>query len=92
MSSPGEPPSTSSAPDNHSNESPVTISPAPWTTKAESYWMFLTLGKVPQEGGAVYDEAGTKGTGEGEFVGGLGCVMVVRYLDTPVGKLERIIS
>ena len=48
--------------------------------------MFLTLGKVPEDGGAVCDEAGSKGVGEGDFVGGLGTVMVVRYLDTPVGE------
>jgi len=73
---------------------PVEHVPAPWKLRAEIYWFFLTLPKLPE---GVYDplEYDTKGTGiadlekegkAGEFKGGLGGIMIVRYADTPVGK------
>jgi hypothetical protein len=69
---------------------PVLRALAPWTTKAECYWLFLTLKTLPE---GLYDplEAGSEactGKETGGFLGGLGCVMVVRYRDTPVGKCE----
>jgi hypothetical protein len=63
---------------------------APWNTKSECYWLFLTLKKLPQ---GLYDplEASSErwvGKDTGEFKGGLGCIMIVRYRDTPVGTFR----
>ncbi|KAH7138483.1 hypothetical protein B0J11DRAFT_421942 [Dendryphion nanum] len=77
---------------------PVPLAPAPWTAKAESYWLFLTLGGKLPEG--VYDrvdvrggveEVGYEGKERGEFKGGLGVVMIVRYTDTPVGPYDELL-
>lgn len=67
---------------------PVPVAPAPWTTKAECYWLFLTLKSLPK---GIYDplEESSEDCAEGkagEFKGGLGCIMLVRYSDTPVGE------
>ena len=70
-------------------EPPVPIKPAPWTTKCASYWLLLNLRKLPE---GVYDplEASSPEFADpqlaGEFKGGLGMIMVVRYEDTPTGK------
>lgn len=60
---------------------PVTVASAPWTTKAECYWMFLTLGSLPK---GLYDPLEEPWSEHGEFKGGLGIIMVVRYKETPV--------
>lgn len=62
---------------------PVERSLAPWTTKTECYWMFIHLGSLPR---GVYDGLEESCLEYGEFKGGLGFIMVVRYKDTPVGK------
>lgn len=69
---------------------PVLHAPAPWNTKSECYWLFLTLKKLPE---GVYDplEASSEecvGSETGQFKGGLGFIMVVRYKDTPVGMCD----
>ena len=72
-------------------EPPVPIKPAPWTTKCASYWLLLTLRKLPE---GVYDplEASSPEFADpqlaGEFKGGLGMIMVVRYEDTPTGECD----
>lgn len=73
---------------------PVPHAPAPWTTKAECYWLFLYLKDLPP---GLYNplEEGRFGDGKlaeekdkvGAFKSGLGVVMIVRYADTPVGEL-----
>ena len=68
-------------------EHPVQRVPAPWTLKAESYLLVLKLGGLPK---GVYDEleAAWEDEALGRFEGGVGAVMVVRYTDTPVGRLS----
>jgi hypothetical protein len=76
-----------------SSSHPVHHTPAPWTTKSECYWLFLYLKDLPA---GLYDPLEDKRFGDGnlseekeklgEFKGGLGLVMIVRYADTPVGK------
>ncbi|KAF2177720.1 hypothetical protein K469DRAFT_719651 [Zopfia rhizophila CBS 207.26] len=76
---------------------PVPHAPAPWNTKSECYWLFLALSKLPE---GLYDpleasseelvDTGNGGAG-GEFRGGLGVVMIVRYRDTPVGPYDELI-
>ncbi|ORY14191.1 hypothetical protein BCR34DRAFT_599389 [Clohesyomyces aquaticus] len=68
---------------------PVPYAPAPWKTKSECYWLFVTLRKLPA---GVYDalEAGLE-KDTGEFKGGLGVIMVVRYANTPVGTYDELI-
>jgi hypothetical protein len=78
---------------------PVPHVPAPWTTKAECYWLFLYLKDLPI---GLYDLLEEERFGDGmlseekekvgEFKGGLGVVMIVRYADTPVGKLVYFLS
>lgn len=65
---------------------PVQRSPAPWTLKAESYLLFLKLKELPQ---GLYDrlEEAWQNESLGRFEGGLGAVMIVRYTETPVGRL-----
>ncbi|KAF2033173.1 hypothetical protein EK21DRAFT_35011, partial [Setomelanomma holmii] len=64
---------------------PVPRAKAPWKLKAEMYTMFLRLKELPS---GVYDELEKSwGTKEmGEFEGGLGAVLVVRYSGTSVGS------
>jgi hypothetical protein len=63
---------------------PVPRSKAPWTLKAESYMLFLNLKELPK---GVYDsfEETWADPALGEFKGGLGAVVIIRYTDTPVG-------
>jgi hypothetical protein len=78
---------------------PVPHVPAPWTTKAECYWLFLYLKDLPI---GLYDPLEEERFGDGmlseekekvgEFKGGLGVVMIVRYADTPIGKLVYFLS
>lgn len=67
---------------------------APWNLKAECYWLLLTLTKLPD---GIYDSLETSsvdcvGKKAGEFKGGLGFIMIVRYRDTPVGMLSQPFS
>ncbi|KAF2786235.1 hypothetical protein K505DRAFT_260305 [Melanomma pulvis-pyrius CBS 109.77] len=81
-----------------SSPHPVPRAPAPWTTTSECYWLFVTMKELPT---GVYDalEETRFGGGKlaeerekvGEFKGGLGIVMVVRYSDTPVGPYDELI-
>ncbi|KAF1954650.1 hypothetical protein CC80DRAFT_123536 [Byssothecium circinans] len=66
---------------------PVSRSPAPWSTKSECYWMFLTLRELPQ---GVYSTLEEPCLGQGDFKGGLGIIIVVRYKDTPVGPYDEL--
>lgn len=67
-------------PDTH----PVPRSPAPWTLSAESYILFLKLSELPK---GIYDPLEEAWADEklGEFKGGLGAIMIIRYTGTPVG-------
>jgi hypothetical protein len=69
-------------PDAH----PVLRAKAPWALKAESYMMFLKMKELPK---GMYDslEETWESSEFGDFKGGLGAVMIVRYSDTPVGTL-----
>lgn len=79
---------TSLQPEPHSH--PVQRSKAPWDLKAESYMMFMMLKELPR---GAYDELEEAWGGKefGEFRGGLGAVMVVRYTDTPVGPYDELL-
>jgi hypothetical protein len=70
---------------------PVARAKAPWPLKAESYLMFLRLKELPK---GVYDqlEQVWEGSEFGNFEGGLGAIMIVRYSDTPVGKSTSVAS
>jgi hypothetical protein len=65
---------------------PVPRAPAPWTMRAESYLLLLRLKELPE---GLYDglEEAWQDEGLGRFKGGLGAVMIVRYADTPIGRL-----
>lgn len=67
------------------SQHPVPRSKAPWTVHAESYFLFLKLRELPK---GLYDplEESWGDEGLGEFKGGLGTIMIVRYSDTPVGR------
>lgn len=73
---------------------PVQRAPAPWATKSECYWLLFNLSKLPE---GIYDplEASSpelmdlgKDGKAGQFKGGLGIIMIVRYSDTPVGRFD----
>jgi hypothetical protein len=68
---------------------PLTVAPAPWTCKCETYWLlFYASCPLPEN---VYDplEAASVEFSDpavaGEFRGGLGMIQIVRYSETPVG-------
>jgi hypothetical protein len=74
---------TDPTPDAH----PVPYAPAPWKMKAEVYWLFFAISKLPE---GMYDPLELEGEHDketGQFKGGLGHIMIVRYADTPVGKV-----
>ncbi len=70
---------------------PVQIKPAPWDTKVEKYWLVLNLGASGEFPQGVYAplEASSAATSDpehaGKHRGGLGLIMIVRYLDSPCG-------
>ncbi|KAL5113801.1 hypothetical protein ACEQ8H_008302 [Pleosporales sp. CAS-2024a] len=68
---------------------PVTRVKAPWPLKAETYVLFLRMKELPAR---VYDplEQVWEGEDHGQFKGGLGAVMIVRYSDTPVGPYDEL--
>lgn len=68
---------------------PFHFVPSPWTLKAESYLLFLKLNNLPP---GLYDplESAWEDDGLGEFTGGLGAIMIVRYTDTPVGPYDEL--
>ncbi|CAO2657943.1 Nn.00g072030.m01.CDS01 [Neocucurbitaria sp. VM-36] len=72
------------------SQHPVPRSKAPWTVKAETYFLFLSLRELPK---GVYDplEEAWGDEGLGEFKGGLGTIMIVRYSHTPVGPYDELL-
>jgi hypothetical protein len=68
---------------------PVQRAAAPWTLEAESYLLFLKLSSLPH---GLYDplEQAWADQGLGEFTGGLGAIMIVRYTSTPVGPYDEL--
>ena len=74
---------------------PVPHRPAPWTVKADAYLMALWLPSKLPEG--IYDplEASSPAFADpkeaGEFRGGIGFIMVVRYSDTPCGPYDELL-
>jgi hypothetical protein len=68
---------------------PVARFRAPWKLKAESYVLFLKLGKLPTGTYSLNDHSWAD-EGMGSFMGGVGTVMIVRYSNTPVGKSRRL--
>jgi hypothetical protein len=68
---------------------PVQRVAAPWTLEAESYLLFLKLSSLPD---GLYDslEDAWADPGLGEFKGGLGAIMIVRYTSTPVGPYDEL--
>ena len=69
----------------------VDIRPAPWNTKAETYWLALNLkaGADADEGVYAPLELSSPTTSDpkiaGKHYGGLGLIMLVRYIDSPCG-------
>lgn len=68
---------------NHTH--PVPLAPAPWSLRAETYLLPLRLASLPD---GVYDalEESWGSEGLGRWEGGVGAVVVVRYVGTPVGR------
>jgi hypothetical protein len=72
---------------------PVQIRPAPWNAKAEMYWLalYLKAGVDTDEGVYAPLEASSPIFSDpeisGKHRGGLGLIMIVRYLETPCGEL-----
>ena len=70
------------------------VRPAPWDTKAETYWLVLYLKSGVDKEDGVYAplELSSPTTSDpqsaGKHCGGLGLIVIVRYLDTPCGLLE----
>lgn len=67
-------------------QAPVSLFSAPWKLKAETYVLFLKLNTLPK---GVYDVVEEKQWDDnklGQFVGGLGAIMIVRYSHSPSGK------
>jgi hypothetical protein len=64
---------------------PVPRAPAPWSLNAETYVLFMKLKELLK---GVYDPLEEAWADErlGVFKGVIGCVMIVRYSSTPVGK------
>ncbi|KAG9383011.1 hypothetical protein A1F94_006932 [Pyrenophora tritici-repentis] len=75
--------------DPEPEQHPVRRAKAPWNLMAECYTLLLKLKDLPK---GVYDplEAAWADKGMGEFVGGLGAVIIVRYSDTPVGPYDEL--
>ncbi|PSN71640.1 hypothetical protein BS50DRAFT_232553 [Corynespora cassiicola Philippines] len=73
--------------DQHASGHPVVHAPAPWTTKSETYWLFLTLKSLPK---GIYDALELDLEKGGDFKGGLGIIIIVRYSDTPVGTYDEL--
>ena len=75
------------------DSSSIKVQPAPWATKAETYWLALYLRSGVDSEAGVYAplEASAPTIRDpvqaGKHVGGLGLIMIVRYTDTPVGML-----
>ncbi|KAI9854001.1 MAG: hypothetical protein M1813_001592 [Trichoglossum hirsutum] len=74
---------------------PLTVAPAPWTCKCETYWLlFYASCPLPEN---VYDplEAASVEFSDpavaGEFRGGLGMIQIVRYSETPVGGYDELL-
>jgi hypothetical protein len=65
--------------------------PAPWTCRAETYWMIIQLGSpLPVD---IWDplEATHPACTVRDFRGGYGFIMVVRYQETPVGEYDELL-
>ncbi|PVI06646.1 hypothetical protein DM02DRAFT_609446 [Periconia macrospinosa] len=72
---------------SNSSPHPVERSEAPWTVKCETYWMLINLKSLPE---GVYDKLEEPLLQHGEFKGGMGFLMVVRYSYTPVGTYDEL--
>jgi hypothetical protein len=76
-------------------ESPehVRVAPAPWDTTAETYWLALYLKAGADGDSGVYaplefsSPSTTDPQKSGNYHGGLGLIVIVRYRDTPCGSL-----
>ena len=72
--------------DREPRQSPVSLFSAPWTLKAETYVLFLKLNTLPDGVYNALEETWTD-IELGQFVGGVGTIMIVRYRETPLGKI-----
>jgi hypothetical protein len=76
---------------------PVQVRPGPWNVKAETYWLALYLGAGADNEEGVYAPLElssliiSDAKIAGKHRGGLGLIMIVRYSDTPCGKLASTI-
>ncbi|PSR80234.1 hypothetical protein BD289DRAFT_414644 [Coniella lustricola] len=81
----------------------IIIAPAPWICKAQVYALYFyssrpspssssTALALPPVAYSPLEAASFFASPEaGDFVGGLGSIMVVRYLDTPVGPYDELV-
>jgi hypothetical protein len=92
MSQPDLPkPSTQESPIH----SPFALAPPPWQTKCDIYWL-VSYNRGPLSANAYSPlEASSPAFADpaqsGAFKGGLGLVMIIRYLETPVGSYNEMI-
>ena len=65
--------------DRKTGQAPVPLFSAPWNLKAETYVLFLKLNTLPKGVYDVVEEEEWENNKSGQFVGGLGTIMIVRY-------------
>lgn len=90
---------TANACTNCTNEStePLTLDPAPWAVKGDVYSIFLLpilgipLGnKLPTKAVPPLERQDPKAT-QGDYIGLLGTIQIIRYKDTPVGPYDELL-
>lgn len=76
---------------------PITLDPAPWAVKGDVYSLFLLpiLGipltnKLPTKAFPPLERKFANAT-EGDFIGLLGTIQIIRYTDTPVGPYDELL-
>ncbi|KXJ88164.1 hypothetical protein Micbo1qcDRAFT_166806, partial [Microdochium bolleyi] len=81
--------------DNCTNEStePFVEAPAPWELKTERAYVIPMIGlpsKLPNKAFSPLERNSTYAT-EGDFLGGLGLMAIIRYSDSPVGPYDEFL-
>jgi len=74
---------------------PFVLAPPPWQTKCDIYWL-PSYGRGPLPANAYSPLEASSPTfadpaQSGDFKGGLGLVMIIRYSETPVGSYNEMI-
>ena len=76
----------------------IAAAPAPWTLRGDAWWFILSVfGQSTDKIDASYHDpleasAAKIAQEPGNFKGGIGLAVVVRYTDTPVGPCEHFVN